>query len=179
LHSHVPAPSHSGNWRNISNAYGEDTLFRPVVESLVANSIPSISGAAPSAQQAPQKLSGPPHAATSTTGSAPDRIARQDNPLPALLLGATAAAQLVPGVMEAEGATGAATAIGIAVRSATASPVAKGLIAFAGGAAGSYVRSLVHDATAGQPAFKSISDFGHALDSSLRTSLGVPQSDAR
>jgi hypothetical protein len=99
--------------------------------------------------------------------------------LPALLLGAAAAAQLVPGVIEAEGATGAATAIGIAVRSAIANPVAKALMAAGAGAAGSYAKSLVHDAAAGQPAFTSITGFGHALDVSVHTGLGIPQSEAR
>jgi hypothetical protein len=148
------------------------------VETFVANTIPSISGAVPNLQQTLQKLTGTPPA-TTNIGIPPDRIARQGSPLPALLLGATAAAQLVPGVIEAEGTTGAATAIGIAVRSATANPVAKALMATSAGAIGSYARSLVHDAAAGQPAFKSIGDLGHSLDVSIRTSFGIPQSDAR
>ena len=85
----------------------------------------------------------------------------------------------VAGVIEAEGASGAATALAIAVRSAAASPVAKTLIAAAAGAMGSYARSLVHDAAAGQPALRPIADFGRALDACVHRSLGIPQSDAR
>jgi hypothetical protein len=145
----------------------------------LANRIPPISAAAPGAQRAAQTIAGAAQAGMPSTGSAPDRVAPQGSPLPALLLGATVAAQFVPGVIEAEGASGAATAAAIAVRSATASPVAKTLIAAAAGAAGSYARSLVHDAAAGQPALRPIADFGRALDTCVHTSLGIPQSDAR
>jgi hypothetical protein len=96
-----------------------------------------------------------------------------------LLAGAALAAQLVPGVIEAEGATGAASALGIAVRAATASPAAKACIAAGAGAAGSYARSLLHDAAAGQPAFKAVTDIGSALDASVRTTFGIPPSGAR
>jgi hypothetical protein len=179
LHSRVSRSSHSGNCTNISNGYGEFTLFRLTWSQDLANSIPPVSGSAPGAQQIPQKIGGAAHAVVPTTGSAPDRVAPQGSPLPALLLGATAAAQLVPGVIEAEGASGAATALAIAVRSATASPAARAIVAAAAGAAGSYARSLVHDATAGQPALRPIVTFGHALDTSVHTSLGIPQSDPR
>ena len=171
-------PRHIPAIRITSQTDSVSSHFRPSVESFVANSIPPIAAALPNVQQAPQKITGAPHS-PSTTGSAPDRIARQSNPLPALLLGATAAAQLVPGVVEAEGATGAATAIGIVVRAVAANPVAKAVLATAGGALGTYARSLVHDATAGQPAFKSVNDFGQALDASVHSSLGIPQNDAR
>ena len=96
-----------------------------------------------------------------------------------LLAGAALAAQLVPGVIEAEGATGAASALGIAVRAATASPAAKACIAAGAGAAGSYARSLIHDAAAGQPAFKAVTDIGSALDASVRMTFGIPPSGAR
>jgi len=145
----------------------------------LVNSIPPISAAAPGAPHVPQKIVGAAPVGVPSTGSAPDRVATQGSRLPALLFGATAAAQLVPGVIEAEGASGAATALAIAVRSAAASPVAKTLIAAAAGAMGSYARSLVHDAAAGQPALRPIADFGRALDACVHRSLGIPQSDAR
>ncbi len=145
----------------------------------VPSNVPSVFGAAPSAQQAAQKITGAAHAPATNAGGPPDRIALQGSPLPALLVGGTVAAQLVPGVIEAEGATGAATALGIAVRAATANPAAKALVAAGAGAAGSYLKSLMHDATAGQPAFKAVSGFGHAVDASVRAGLGIPPSDER
>jgi hypothetical protein len=124
-------------------------------------------------------VSGVAKAPSASAGGAPDRVALQANPMPALLLGAAAAAQLVPGVVEAEGATGAATAIGTGLRAALANPGAKAIVAAGAGAAGGYARSLLHDATAGQAAFKAAAHFGHALDASVHSALGIPQSDAR
>jgi hypothetical protein len=176
LHSHIPAPSHAGNCGITSNAYDLETIFRPIVEFSVPSNVPSVFGAVSSAQQAAQKMTGGAPPPATNAGSPADRIVLQGSPLPALLIGATVAAQLVPGVIEAEGATGAATAIGIAVRAATANPAAKALVAAGAGAAGTYVKSLMHDATAGQPVFTAVSSFGHAVDASVRAGLGIPPS---
>ncbi|MGD0471709.1 MAG: hypothetical protein ABSB70_00630 [Candidatus Velthaea sp.] len=140
------------------------------------SNVSSVIGAAPNAAQTLRKTN---PAAPVSSGSPPDRVALQSKPMPALLIGAAAAAQLVPGVVEAEGATGAASAIGVAVRAATANPAARTLIAAGAGAAGSYAKSLLHDATAGQPAFKALANAGHAIDASIRTGLGIASSDQR
>jgi len=146
----------------------------------MANTVPSISPATPCPHPAPTQNAAAANATAATAASAPDRIALQNNRLAGLLsVGAVTAAQLVPGVVEAEGATGAATAIGIGVRAAAANPAVKALLAASAGAAGSYVKSLVHDASAGQPAFRGVTDFGNSLNAFVHASLGIPQTDAQ
>ena len=145
----------------------------------MSNTISSYSSAVPAAQPvAARTLTAA--SALPETALAADRVAHQGNQLPALLtLGAATAAQLVPGVVEAEGAAGIATAVGIGVRAAAANPV----VSFAGGVAvsaiGNYAKTLVHDAAAHQPSFAALSAAGHSLDGDIRGALGIPPSEPR
>jgi hypothetical protein len=147
----------------------------------MANTVPSICVAAACSRPTPPPIAGKPIAVGNSLTGGADRIALQNNNRLAGLLtvGAVSALQLVPGVVEAEGATGAATTIGIGVRAAAANPVVKAVLAAGAGAAGSYLKSLVHDAATGQPALQGIADFRDSFNALVHVSLGIPQIDAR
>ncbi len=119
------------------------------------------------------------HNVATAPPAAADGVAATTTTAPLLTIAATALAQLIPGVVEAEGATAIVTAIGIGTRAALEKPA----LAIAAGALGStafgYAKSLVHDAFVATPALKPVADAAAGLNADVHAGLGIPQSEAR
>jgi len=143
----------------------------------MTTNVPAITATANAGCSALPRTGAAPDADQQHAGAPPDRVTNTTNRFPALLtLGAVTAAQLVPGVVEAEGLAGTATAAAIGIRAVIANPAVAALAGAGTAALGHYAVSLAHDATAGTAPFKAFAEVGKTLDTAIRASLGIPPS---
>jgi hypothetical protein len=115
--------------------------------------------------------------ASPAAGAPPDRVAlAEDGGAPLLTAGVAAAAlaQVIPGVVEAEGLTGALTAVTIGARAFAAGNVGKTVVPMMSGALGAYGKTLFDDATAHQPAMQLVHEAATAVDGFVHQTLGIP-----
>ena len=114
------------------------------------------------------------HTAVKAPTAVADGIVATAATAPLLTIAATGLAQIIPGVVEAEGATAIATAIGIGARAALEKPV----LAIAAGALGTtafgYAKSLVHDAFAATPGLQPLAHAANSLNADIHAGLGIP-----